>query len=995
MELIVMKRIFLFLFLLNLMPTYAATFVVVNTNDSGTGSLREAINQVNAAPMQADIITFNIPQMDPNFNAITGVFTITLTSTLPIIQSISVTIDGTSQPEYANASKPVICLTSNTNLVYGLAFPLANGKVNGLIINNFQYGVSITKYSTYPSGNCTVENCFIGTNEDGSVAKPNSVGVAILGADGNTIKNNLISGNTLAGIGLRKSNTNTIAGNKIGTDLLMTTGIPNYYGVAIDSSSMNTIGGNTASSRNIISGNSYAGVAINDQLSSGNTIKGNYIGINEIGIGKQDIIANKYGIAINESPNNIVGGNIVGARNVISGNSEAGIAIMGASAKNNKIWGNYIGTNIAGNDSIPNSSGIMMSGCPSNEIGGGNGGLGNLISGNTNAGIVIAYTGANFNTIQGNLIGTDYLGASPLGNYVGVYFKSNANQNKVGGTSERERNIVSANYEMGIITEASDSNLIVGNYIGPDITGLATFRDAQDTLIQGNGVMFNTNSKYNQLGGYLPEERNVVSGNRIYGHDIYGNSSYNLTIGNYIGVDASGNNAMPNATGVCVDGGSNHNPFINNVFSGNMAYGIFIVTTGSYYNELYGNKIGTNAAGTSAIPNQAGLLLGGGARYNIIGSPNSAEKNIISGNRVAGIEIADQFTSFNQIVGNHIGTDITGTQAIPNQHGIAIASNPSQNNIENNLISGNNELGILLYEGADSNSVFNNRIGTQIDGVTALKNNWGGIYIDKNSNYNQIGSHEKGNVIAYSDSVGIVVFDNNSKFNTFSGNQIFGNMAMGIDLFPKGVNANDEGDVDDGANEKMNYPVIADALHDPANGYISIHGTIDCNSYGGPEGIRIELFVSDNENLLSHGYASKYLGFTTADANGNWIFNGMGANIGDKITATATDVRGNTSEFALNYGMIAGIENEGNTLSFQYYPNPANHQLRVEWKEPLLNNIQVEVLSMYGQAVYFKKTSSSLNALTIPTNQLENGMYLLIIKEGSKPKKSIKFSVHH
>ena len=285
----------------------------------------------------------------------------------------------------------------------------------------------------------------------------------------------------------------------------------------------------------------------------------------------------------------------------------------------------------------------------------------------------------------------------------------------VGGSTAAERNIISANYEMGICMEASDSNVVMGNYIGPDSTGMGTFKFSNDTLIQGNGLYFNSNAAHNIAGGSNSGEGNVISGNRVYGLIYYGNSPYNSCIGNYIGVDKTGNGKLPNTTGICVDGGSNHNPIVGNVLSGNLAYGIFIVTTGTYYNELRGNMIGTNAAGTDTVPNQIGVILGGGTKYNTIGGTSAIDRNIISGNYFDGIEVADSSTMYNNIIGNYIGTNAAGDAALPNYIGVGLATLPSKNNIENNVISGNQYIGIILYERSDSNTVYGNKVGTAAD----------------------------------------------------------------------------------------------------------------------------------------------------------------------------------------------------------------------------------------------------------------------------------------
>lgn len=980
-----LKTLLAVMFLLFTGALNAATFTVTNTNDAGAGSLRQAITSANANPMDADNIVFAIPTSDPNYNAGTGVFTITLASLLPYVTSLSVSIDATTQTATignTNLNGPEIRLRSNTNLLFGLCFPLSGGVAKGMIINGFQIGILITKYGTYPSGSCSVSECYLGVNSDGSAADTNGIGVACYGGvASNTINNNLISGNTWAGIGLRNSGSNLVKGNMIGTDRTGMLRIPNYYGVAIDSSAGNTIGGTTPADRNLISGNAYAGIAVNTNVSHDNVIKGNYIGTNINGAVRTDTIANFYGIAINESYNNIIGGTNSSERNIISGNSEAGLAMMGAGVKNTTIYGNYIGTNVSGTDSIPNGNGILLSGASSNAIGGSSAGSGNLISGNRLAGIALAYSGTRNNTIKGNLIGTDHLGTGILSNYTGIYLKSNANSNIIGGSTAAERNIISGNIEMGLCIETCDSNLIKGNYIGPDITGVQAMRLSNDTLVQANGLYFNSNARYNIAGGYNAGEGNVISGNRIYGHDIYGNSSYNSTIGNYIGVDATGNVAMPNATGICVDGGSNHNPFINNVLSGNLAYGMFIVTTGSNYNELKGNKIGTNAAGTDSIPNQAGLLLGGGTKYNIIGGSNAADRNLISGNRFEGILLADTGTMYNDIKGNYIGTNISGTAAIPNEIGIGLATLTTDNNIEMNVISGNTHLGMILYEKCSRNTIYSNKIGVAADGSSPLPNKGAGIVLSKASNHNLIGSATQGNVIAYNDTVGVVLTDTSTLFNRISGNAIYSNGFMDIDLFPYGINPNDAGDVDLGANGLMNYPVINNVFKDWETLETNISGTLD---QADPVGTTIELFKTGGTSVTGHGGGIQYLGSVViTDPSGSWSFDCMGLDAGDEVTATATDTAGNTSEFAANASLVVGLKENGAGSALALYPNPATDQLTLELAsadQP--ENSLAGIYNALGSLVWQQSLTEAKTVIDL--SDLPAGLYIVKVKTGDQ-----------
>ncbi len=976
-----LKCLLVLLFCLGGMSSQGATITVTNTLDAGAGSLRQAITTANANPMDADNIVFAIPTSDPGYNPLTGVYTISVASMLPYVLSMSVTIDGTTQPN-TNPNGPEICLRSATPLLVGLAFPLTGGVAKGLIIQGFQAGIVIVKYGAYPGGACTVSDCYLGVNYDGTLAVPNEIGVLCYGGvTNNTIINNLISGNNLAGVGLRNAHNNAVKGNKIGTDRTGLFKIPNYYGVALDSATTNTIGGPTPADRNVISGNSYAGVAINNPMSNNNVVLGNYIGTNMHGLTRIDTISNYYGIAINESPSNILGGASAAARNLISGNREAGIAMLGAGSRNTSIKGNYIGTNVLGMDSIPNANGILISGSPANIIGGAAVGERNIISGNRLAGIAMAYSGTRGNIIKGNYIGVDISGTQILSNYAGIYLKSNANSNIIGGSTAGERNVISGNLEMGLCIETSDSNSILGNYIGPDATGSGALRLSNDTLVQANGLYFNANARYNTAGGYNPGEGNVISGNRVYGHDIYGNSSYNATIGNYIGVDASGTVAMPNATGICVDGGSNHNPFINNVISGNRAYGMFIVTTGSNYNELRGNRIGTNAAGTDTIPNQCGLLLGGGTKYNVIGGSNAADRNLFSGNRFDGILVADTGTMYNNILGNYIGTDVSGTSALPNKIGIGFATRATQNTVDNNVISGNRHIGMILYEGCNSNMIYRNKIGIRADESGALANHGAGVVLSKSCRGNSIGGSGLGNVIAYNDTVGVVIMDTGSYYNKISQNRIFANNLMDIDLYPYGVNANDAGDADQGANGLMNYPLISSVFLDWFSGNTTITGGLD---HASPVGVTLELFKAGGVNMFGHGGGETYLGSVViTDPAGLWSFETSALAAGDVVTATAIDANGNTSEFAANMSLTVGIAEESAAGSgLLLWPNPASDELFVQVR---LEEAQAVTLRLYNVngALVAAPQAFDLSAgehtlrLDAVVRQQASGLYLL------------------
>ncbi len=336
-------------------------FIVTNTNDSGIGSLRQAI--LNADQEAGHTISFAIPGA--------GVHTIAPTSALPTITD-PVTIDGytqgAKQNSLANGDNAVLLIELNGASApagsNGLSINAWGSTVEGLVINRFG-GAGIAITGSGASNNAVLGN-FIGTNAAGTAALGNGTGVLIdNGASNNTIggptdnDRNVISGNGGAsqGVGVYLDGTttqsNSIIGNFIGTKAAGTAGISaSSAGVLINNSPDNTIGGTTAADRNIISGNSVVGVYIALAGATGNAVQNNYIGTDVHGLA--GIPNGVDGIYINDAPNNTIGGTAAGAGNLISANLSAGIQIYGAGATNNQIFRNRIGLDANGRLTLPN-----------------------------------------------------------------------------------------------------------------------------------------------------------------------------------------------------------------------------------------------------------------------------------------------------------------------------------------------------------------------------------------------------------------------------------------------------------------------------------------------------------------------------------------------------------------------------------------------------------------------------------------------------------------
>ncbi len=206
------------------------------------------------------------------------------------------------------------------------------------------------------------------------------------------------------------------------------------------------------------------------------TVAGNFIGTSPTGT---IAIANGgYGVEINDSFNNTIGGIADGPINVISGNTGDGVEITGTGATGNVVAGDYIGTDITGTVAIANGNdGVEIdSGASDNTIGGLTStpgtGLGNVISANANDGVAITGTGTTGNVVAGNLIGTDVTGTVALGNLVdGVIIDASASDNIIGGPTAAARNIISANADAGVHIYIANDNLVEGNFIGTDKTG--------------------------------------------------------------------------------------------------------------------------------------------------------------------------------------------------------------------------------------------------------------------------------------------------------------------------------------------------------------------------------------------------------------------------------------------------------------------------------------------------------------------------------------------
>ena len=257
---------------LTVRATLAGPISVTNTNDSGPGSLRTAINDANAAPDLNDIL-FSIPGPGP--------WTIHVLSPLPDITS-ALAIQGSSPAGYvANTAAPGLPMNGTLRVeldgtnagagTNGLFFSFGSS-VDGLVINNFS-GAGIAS----EVDGVSISRCYIGTNLTGLLARPNNVGVLLSAADGAGVSGCLISGNAKRGIELANFGSASITGNYIGSDKTAAAGLPNGdSGIWLhDGSNHNTIGFQPANNctiptfgTNVIAFNAGDGIEIGSGVAS-------------------------------------------------------------------------------------------------------------------------------------------------------------------------------------------------------------------------------------------------------------------------------------------------------------------------------------------------------------------------------------------------------------------------------------------------------------------------------------------------------------------------------------------------------------------------------------------------------------------------------------------------------------------------------------------------------------------------------------------------------
>lgn len=467
--------------------------------------------------------------------------------------------------------------------------------------------------------------------------------------------------------------------------------------------------------------------------------------------------------------------------------------------------------------------------------------------------------GLMINGFQGHAIVTSGAGAAVTGCYLGSYEQSVVGNGGagilatgpnlvIGGATVSSRNIISGNGGGGVRISgaAATGAQVVMNYIGTDVTGTVALGNSQPGIAVidapnatiGSAVVSAGNLISGQNGNSAPQGVGVL---------VSGAGATNTVIaGNLIGTTADGNTRLDNDEGIRIENApgvtiGGITDYARNVISGNGFAGVRIIGSGADGSRVIGNYIGTRANGSAPNGNGGPGVLINGAPNISVGGPNFAYRNIISGNN-SGISVVGSAATGVTIAGNFIGTDASG-------------SNP--------LLSGN---GVMVMDGAHVT------VGGEVVGAE-----------------NKIVGHSLATT-----TIGVAVTGNSRA--TIQGNSISGFGGLGIDLGADGVTPNDINDADTGPNGLLNHPVVLSASGTgnhtlvvitlnplvPAFLSIDVFSSPTCDPSGYGEGA---VWLGRQQRNFSQ-YASQQAVYVAA------------APPGHRITATATDPNGNTSEFS-------------------------------------------------------------------------------------------------
>jgi CSLREA domain-containing protein len=918
--------------------TTSDPFQVTNTNDSGDGSLRQAI--LNAiASLAPDAITFAIPGAGPH--------TIALASELPSITD-PVSIDGTTQPGYAGT--PVIELNGTGAGAGASGLTLDTGSdsstIRGLAINRFVasaisgggHGLAVTSDANTISGN------FIGTNPAGTVDLGNQgSGIFVWLSTGNTIggstaaARNLISGNSGAGVSasqggivVQNSDDTVILGNFIGTDVTGALPIANdHNGVYTQLGSSGTIiGGPTTSHRNVISGNSAAGVRLSSFPS---VVQGNYIGTAASGLSQ---VANGAGIRIEGSADNEIRANLV------SGNSGNGIEVVNLNQDGNWIFDNVVGADATGESPLPNNfhgiflsgsdftivgdNGTLPEGVPTGgpntiafnggdgvfvESGGGNRIVANSIHDNAELGIDLL-EGANNDEGAPSIDNLDYDGASALnilatfdaplaGTYRIDYYANDPCD--ASGSGEGQRHLAHdlttatapgpTSFDSNLTATLAEGEVITATITGPGVDGnpAVPVNTSEFSLCASLGPPSTVVTNANDSGaGSLRQailNSNANPGPDTITFDVLPAGAHTITLAS----------ALPPVTETLTIDGTSQDGFlatpligldgVTGTFNGLELNATTIVRSLALFR--FQNGIAITGSSTRIVGSYIGLdtagtvrgntnigVLVGAGAFNEIGGAADIERNVISGNGGNGVVVGSATQT--SIRKNYIGTTGDGTADAGNGiNGILLNPGSALTSIVENVVSGNANDGVFVHTAAN---LLANRIGLAAGSDSPIPNSGDGVQLNNSGSSVGDGLPTGANTIAYNGGAGVHVSAGIA--NRITRNSIYANGGSGIDLIPPANNDQVSPGLD-AVSVGNSVTIQGSLLSAPSTAFhLEFFSSPSCDGEG-------RTFIGSTDvTTTPSGDASFLVTFDT------------GVAVGEAVTATATDPAGSTSEFS-------------------------------------------------------------------------------------------------
>jgi hypothetical protein len=410
----------------------------------------------------------------------------------------------------------------------------------------------------------------------------------------------------------------------------------------------------------------------------------------------------------------------------------------------------------------------------------------------TGFGVGVKVDGAADNVVAGSWLGFDRHGQRP-NNYGILISGAGATRNLIGGVTPADRNVISGNTVGVAITSGATANVVSGNYVGTTKAG--------DAAVGNTGAGILLESSGNTVGGGGGQARNVISGNGdgvvVSGAD----GSNNVVEANYVGTDATGEKAVPNAgSGVVVEAGASSNTIgglhrgQRDLISGNDGDGVLVSDVGTSSNAIVSDYIGTNPSGEAELGNGGdGVAILDGPDATSVGVDGfyATQRNVVSGNAGAGIRVraATNVT----VTGETIGADEAGAAAIPNgEAGIDLDGatgfrmGGSSAFAFTSLIANNHGPGVAVHGG--STSVF--------IGLNTIRANDGcGVEITDGTTKTTV----ENDTLAENGACGVLVSGASTRLNTLIGNNI------GIDRYPYDPMGNHGPGIEiaDGTNENQ------------------------------------------------------------------------------------------------------------------------------------------------------------------------------------------------